>query len=164
MEFGVNPDCYYGYDIASNFSNCGQLLDFMRKHFAIQKYCTSNSYQNGCIPDYHGVEKVYQDNNAGKTEDEAKSATTNCDGFWTNNIKSSTGFITNDGTIFIMYNQGFVALYLVDVNGFKGPNKWGYDLRTFTLSKNLKGNMKYMPRYCTQVEKGGKSTKDLLNI
>ena len=36
--------------------------------------------------------------------------------------------------MFMLYSK-YTPLYLVDINGKKGPNKWGYDIYTFILSK-----------------------------
>ena len=51
----------------------------------------------------------------------------------------------------------------VDVNGKKGPNKWGHDVFTFQITKEtLSSGLKLTPSNttCNPVEKGGKNTLD----
>mgnify|MGYP001089328034 CR=1 FL=1 len=60
--------------------------------------------------------------------------------FWTSGL-SKGPYMLSDGTIlifmnFLNYSPMYNALYiLVDLNGFKGPNRIGRDIFVFTLSK-----------------------------
>ena len=48
-------------------------------------------------------------------------------------------FITADGSMYMLENNSGPIYISVDVNGFeKRPNKWGYDLFTFQLTKDGK--------------------------
>ena len=45
-------------------------------------------------------------------------------------------WVLADGMIIVWYSNS-TRLFAVDVNGMKGPNKWGYDLFGFMLKSNL---------------------------
>lgn len=72
----------------------------------------------------------------------------------------------NDGLIFFSYTtntQKILPLFGVDINGKKGPNKWGYDVFVLNLRKVSKSSgIKIEPgsSVCHPVEKGGKNAQD----
>ena len=52
-------------------------------------------------------------------------------------------------------------LFAIDINGKKGPNKWGYDLFGFLTASSPNSNLLLVaPTY--SVEKGGMTTKQML--
>ena len=53
-------------------------------------------------------------------------------------------------------------LFLVDVNGQKGPNKWGYDLFKLSFVKEKNKQYRLMPSGCDVTEKGGTTSADML--
>ena len=51
----------------------------------------------------------------------------------------------------------------IDVNGIKGPNKWGYDLFYLNLNKkSLNNSTVAITAVCELIEKGGQSAESLL--
>ena len=79
-------------------------------------------------------------------------------------IHTAYPYMTNDGAI-IMFRMDVVPLTVIlDVNGEKGPNKWGYDVFFMTLSNhNEKTNRILLTdEYCSIVEKGGKFPRTIL--
>lgn len=85
--------------------------DAIIKNLKIIKICEGNALKSHCIPEYQGL-NISQ-----------------CSGFNENNIYNfSTIYILADGSFLIPYNHDWRSLWLVDVNGMKGPNKASYDL------------------------------------
>lgn len=85
--------------------------DAMLSSLKIIRKCEKNALAKHCIPKYIGL-NVSQ-----------------CQGFNENNIYNNQPvYILADGSFIIPYNEDWRSLWLVDVNGMKGPNKAGYDL------------------------------------
>lgn len=83
----------------------------MLNSLKIIKKCEGNALAKHCVPEYVGL-NVSQ-----------------CSGFSENSVYNlKTVYILNDGEIIIPYHEDWRALWLIDVNGLKGPNKVGYDL------------------------------------
>lgn len=70
-------------------------------------------------------------------------------------------YMLPDGaTIFKSNNQGYVY-FAMDVNGDKGPNRWGYDLFYMTLDKS-KGSLHITDSVCAMWESGGRRIQNML--
>ena len=53
--------------------------------------------------------------------------------------------------------------FMIDVNGHKGPNKWGYDIFWFDLAGDeVNGITKIRPGWFV-IEKGGMSINEILS-
>ncbi|OLA76928.1 MAG: hypothetical protein BHW55_05100 [Candidatus Melainabacteria bacterium 35_41] len=77
----------------------------------IGKVCKGNALASGCVPKYQGLNII------------------SCPAFNENAVYNiQTVYILSDGSILIPYHMDWRSLWLVDVNGMKGPNKAGYDL------------------------------------
>lgn len=149
------------------------MFDTIASTFNSVKKCDDHALANGCLPEggYKSGELVYsQDKETDEEKEEAENHyTSNCGGFNATQINNvSTVYIMNDGLILISYttpnNNNIYPLFAVDVNGKKGPNKWGYDLFTFSLRKEtVNSGLKLTPMpatSCHPIEKGGKSAYD----
>lgn len=76
-------------------------------------------------------------------------------------IKRSEAYLSPDGTVLFIHNPAIFII--IDVNGEKGPNKWGYDVFWLTMVKNPNnGTLRLSDEYSTLVEKGGKLPRDIL--
>ena len=173
-ELGGQAGCYYfaGELSSSSTTQCELLFDTVASTFKTVKKCDDHALDNGCLPDggYKGGEIVYsEDKETDEEKEEAKEYfTNNCSGFsteWINN--RSIVYNMNDGLIIISYggraNNTIRPAFAVDVNGKKGPNKWGHDVFTFQITKEtLSSGLKLTPSNttCNPVEKGGKNTLD----
>ena len=75
----------------------------------------------------------------------------------------SEPYIANDGTIFMFYTTHL----MIDVNGEKGPNKWGHDV-FFMVYSNHNNYSTSNPKifltdeFCSIIEKGGKFPRTIL--
>ncbi len=121
-------------------SRCKPLFDAMVNNLKVVKRCNGNAFADGCIPDYKGIDTMHKANNEGVSDIDTNKATTGCLGYRKNNIKTkSTALVLADGSIYITYGVDDwykFPLFLIDVNGKKGPNKWGHDLFSLELSGN----------------------------
>ena len=67
-------------------------------------------------------------------------------------------FVLSDGTYIIEYYKYLSSMpqYVVDINGHKGPNKWGYDIFSFTLVGNSQVGINKLKSANYTTDKGGK--------
>lgn len=113
----------------------------------VAKICNGNGVADGCIPPYDGSEKAAQA--MGQTEAEANHNTSGAGNFRTSFIQNNAYVVVlKDGTTLISYEKNYFrpAIFTIDINGMKGPNKWGYDLYP------VKGTI-YPPDYRTTILK-----------
>lgn len=150
------PDDYNG-----GFTQCGDLLAFMKKNLLVQKECASG-YSDGCLPEYDGNDTNYKDSHPDAEDVDVNKATSGCGNFRKANIKTRPAFVLDDGTIIFVYSSA--QLMAVDVNGKKGPNKWGHDLWPITLKGNYTTIPQYAPGGCDIVQKGGISASTAYNM
>lgn len=122
----------------------------------VVKYCQNNALSNGCLTDaYRGIDKVKAEQNPDVQYDPNMS-------FSDGNIKNEySAWILSDGTLIIKYQELGDPIYLIDINGHKGPNKWGYDIHTFILKGDNNG-IKKVQGMLLILDKGGKSTEQMI--
>ena len=95
-----------------------------------------------------------------------KSINWNCD--YDTYISNARVYGTNDGTIILLYRNFFPALFIgIDVNGEKGPNRWGYDVFFMGLSNhndysNPSPKILLTDEFCSIIEKGGRFARTIL--
>lgn len=162
IDNGENPQCGYFNKISGQYrlTDCRKLYDYFTKNLNIQKYCSSHAYLNGCMPEYDGGDTIMPS--------QAFSPGGDCLKFQKSEILAQTAFITTDGMIFFPYSKD-VPIFVVDVNGFKGPNKYGYDMH-FIVGLYYSSNpgqddlIAFQPTSgaCTFFHKGGIKTSDLV--
>ncbi len=119
------------------------------------KICIDNAYEQGCLPqDIRGVDKVKE------VEDPNGNLDPNQE-FSDSKIKNNSGvYVLSDGTYVIDLVKGLdygLPIFSIDINGHKGPNKWGYDIYSFKLNGNNINGITSMTSLVYAVEKGGKS-------
>ncbi len=142
---------------------CTLVKEEMKKVLKVATICQNHAVEKGCIPPYKGNDSVYKDNNKDKnpTDKDTTIATSGCGGWREDSIHNSReAWVLADGTIILFYS-GF-QLFAIDVNGAKGPNKWGHDI--FPLQSKGDGThpAKLVPGGCSFVEKGGMTTTTLM--
>ncbi len=168
VKEGAIPLCYYSNSVIANndgvqadFSQCEEFYDKLTREMNVIKTCKGNAYDDNCVPKYQGVDtiKKYEDT----------SSITGCSGYRQNNILNRNwAFVLNDGTIIFTYSiprpeiNSYAGVFALDINGKKGPNKWGYDIFSFALAENQPGIFK-MQQVCSLVEEGGKTPNEMLS-
>lgn len=79
--------------------------------------------------------------------------------------RSSNFYLLPDGAVVMFPNSDSSYfhnnLIFIDVNGAKGPNKWGYDVYCLTLVSN-NGVLRLSDEYASIAEKGGKLPRTIL--
>lgn len=123
------------------------------------KYCKNNALSNGCITDqYRGVDKI-------KAEiDDSVEYDPNM-GFSDNILKKSgEAWVLVDGTLILRWCGGTCStpIFMVDINGHKRPNKWGYDIFSFIFRGTEVDGIKKLEPYNYFYEKGGFTTAQML--
>lgn len=142
-------------------NECKEFAKEWQNVLKVSHVCEKDSYAKGCIPKYKGNNELYKENNPNVSEEDALEATRGCISMNTNYLlKKDTTYVLQDGTIILMGPDNFADIN-VDINGKKGPNKWGYDI--FNLTIRSDGNKLYFgDGVCSITEKGGKTRKQML--
>ena len=159
-------DCYYNQDGSiegTSINGCKDLDAEMRKVLKISHVCESNAYAEGCIPKYNGKDTVLKETYGDDYNLDNNNA--NCGGLNEDKILNrNTAIVLLDGTIIGYFSPNNPRYIYVDVNGNKGPNRWGYDIFMFILKGNPEKGVSYFPTNggCNIVEKGGKSSFDMM--
>ena len=117
------------------------------------KICQDHALENGCLPEnFKGADKVKAENNPDKEY--------NPSGIFADSVVKNNYpvFVLADGTYIIEYYRylGSVPLYAVDINGHRGPNRWGYDIFAFTIKGNSQDGIKGIFGSNQAMEQGGK--------
>lgn len=153
-------------DFNGKFAHCTSMGQAIIKNLKVIKYCNGNAYENGCIPDYPGNDTIVRENHTGEEEIEdydVIKATTGTRAFRKNNIATqSDAYVLADGSIIISYGTTFQPhIFAIDVNGVKGPNKWGYDL--FDMRTKLDNDqVSCKVSGGSYAQKGGQSSSTIL--
>ena len=83
------------------------------------------------------------------------------------NVLRSTPYMLPDGAILMVainINGVSYPSIVIDVNGEKGPNKWGYDVFFMVLSNHNQETSKVLltDEFCSIIEKGGRYPRTIL--
>ena len=117
------------------------------------KICKDKAYEQGCLPkDFRGTDVVNSEKNPDQEYDPA--------GYFADSpVKNNYPvFVLSDGTYIIEYYKYLSSMpqYVVDINGHKGPNKWGYDIFSFSLVGNSQVGINKLKSANYTTDKGGK--------
>lgn len=146
-----------------NMQSCKQFYEALEKTIQVITKCEDNAYDRGCIPEYEGIDTVKIANNPDLSEDEAYAQTSGCNNFRKTNLLKRPAFVLKNGMILIPYSLANSPVILIDINGKKGPNKWGHDLFSFKIRGNVNKQL-YLDEggTCSATEKGGLTTKQMI--
>lgn len=96
-------------------AQCQPLQDAFVRAMGATRFCETNPVTEGCLPDNYPAAPgggCFQD------------------------ITSGEAFVLDNSMILFTDGSNSLKLFAVDVNGRKGPNKWGQDIFTFSLKAN----------------------------
>ncbi len=152
-ENGIVYECYNTGFGNYHLEECNMFFEDYLKKINIIKECTG--WKNNCHPKYKTKSEVLAA--GGEVNNSACSF----------DIDSYTTYYTlSDGSLLVLQNNTNIqhmVFPLVDVNGMKGPNKWGYDLYMLTFHRNNEEqNVILSNNVCAMKEKGGMYIKDVL--
>ena len=148
-ETGAKPPA----DYMGARSECAMLYkDVITNRLRVAKICEDKSYERGCLPkDFRGADKVKLESNP--------DLNINPDGELSDNKFKNVyaTVVLEDGSYIIKNASGDSAgaVYIFDINGQKGPNKWGYDIYGVIFYGNYHAGIQEF-RYYGVVDKGGK--------
>ncbi len=147
-DLEYTPDCTYTNMGAatSKRNDCISYHTAVLNNLKIIKTCNGYAKRDGCIKDIKGTDIIKQQEYLTSFKQESIDT-------------SNYAVVLNNGSIFMFYNgNGKLGwpIYLVDVNGTKSPNKWGYDV--FPL---ISFNNKLTCYYATK-EEGGTTCAEMI--
>ena len=134
-------------------SECTMLFnEVITNRLKVAKICKDHALEGGCLPeDIRGKDKIREELNPdGNYNPEGE--------FSDSKIKNVYPVVVlQDGTYIISYGTKSYAspIYAFDINGKKGPNKWGYDIYGVSFYGNSKNGITEFRNYVL-AEKGGK--------
>lgn len=155
-------DCYYGENgVRTTDNDCTKLNTELKQVLKISHICENKSYEKGCIPKYKGKDTVLKETFG--DDYNLDSNNKNCGAL-------NEDFILNKNRTWVLLDGTIIGQYMnpryiyVDVNGNKGPNRWGYDIFILKLVAKNDASVAYYPECggCGIVEKGGKSPCTML--
>jgi hypothetical protein len=140
---------------------CPELWDGIQENLKTMNVCTGG-VAAGCIGDYLGSDTFvsYADY---KTQNARGDSS--CSGSKEASKNSKETLILADGSTVTSYAQTFDAwgtYFIVDVNGKKAPNRWGYDIFNLSISRKDNGSIYIDDQTCWVAEKGGSRLRDIL--
>ena len=147
-EHGMPYECYVMGALRYYYSECGDFWPKLLDELRVIKVC--NYAEDNCILKYKTKNDVL--NAGGSVDNHSCSLTDNLDKFKVFTLNDGAFIIANDGSTGLGYSPWVV----IDVNGEKGPNKWGYDVFWTNLYReNEKKNVVLYDEICKMKEKGG---------
>lgn len=149
------PACTYLKNGGYVDSGCNDFHNLLLENLKYLKECKGNSFSNHCIADIKGFDTITMAGNPNLTLEDARNQLRGVPQLREQEIKNiNISYILADGSTLMIYtmpDSHTHPIYLVDTNGLKGPNKWGYDIFTYVVS-NYELHCIY-----DVVEKGGES-------
>lgn len=144
----------YGLSIegcSEKTNQCEDLAASFVRAMGATHFCETNPINEGCLPANY-------------------PAAPGGDCF--SSFDSGKAYVLDNSMIIIFDTDQSLRLFAVDINGRKGPNKWGQDIFTFSLyakdskkinNKNLVTNVGLLPpKTCLPVGSAGVSSEELL--
>ena len=81
-------------------------------------------------------------------------------------VSSSKAYLLPDGAVILTrYPNGTAfgnTVFIIDINGKKAPNKWGYDVFMLTLVKSNGDALRLSDEFASLAEKGGRLPRTIL--
>lgn len=150
-------------DYNGNYRECPDFFEAFTKTLQVVNKCDKKAFEKGCIPEYEGVDTVIMVNVPNLSEEEVYTATRACPNFIkTTLLNSCPAYALKNGMIIIRYSNSSAPIFLVDINGKAGPNKWGHDLFDFKIKSTTNHQLTLYPGGCNVTEKGGVSTSEMI--
>ncbi len=142
-------------DFNGSFSECSMLYtEVFTKKLKVARVCEENALANGCLPDnIRGNDVIKAEKNPNESYDPEGE-------FSDSNIKNKyPTIVLQDGTYIIKFGGNYLSgnpVFAFDINGKKGPNKWGYDIYGIIFYGNKENGIQEFRQYVT-IEEGGKN-------
>ena len=145
-------------DYSGKYIECSAYNKALLKNLKIIKTC-NKSYYDGCTVAYKGYDDILKEKNDKLTDNELYIQTQGRANLRAEQIKKLSAIVLADGTVILQYT--YPREIIIDVNGKRGPNKWGYDLFYVILYGAPDKGLFYKPS-ASLIEKGGLNALDAL--
>ena len=159
INLGVNEEgyqyCYVYYpkgsvSYKSETGDCELLKNYLVSTLKLKSYNTD-------------IKEKYKKRDVVRAEG-GNAINWNCSYDWLKDI--SEVYVANDGALF-MFRVYYSLTIIIDVNGEKGPNRWGYDVFFMGLSNhndytNPSPKILLTDEFCSIIEKGGRFPRAIL--
>ena len=169
LEYGDDGNCTNwenkGNDLYGDSSECERFNSEFEKTVKIIKVCENKALAQGCITEYNGVDTIKKAEDDSLSDVDVNKATAGTAWWRKSQIANNRKvYVLSDGIILLMSGWSGMRMFAIDVNGKRGPNKWGYDIFAFSVAAEKGGSLNLIPAYLASlIEKGGKSTKEMLS-
>ncbi len=156
-EWGAPYECYWLKKSANAgyyLDQCSAFWDAFLKNVKVIQKCDGDDYD--CHPKYKTKAEVLAEGG------EVLNPSCSID------FPYANFYILNDGTYIIINNNNpgtshHQIYFAIDINGSKGPNKWGYDLYYLTLNReDMKKDVIIANEVCAMKEKDGMYINEML--
>ena len=121
----INNELKYDYTIMGSSDNqhsWGPYNNAILSRLKIVKHCQGNAIEKGCIPEEYASLQV----------------SGGCPSFSPDALINRADIYTlSDGSFIIPYFMTWFSIWMIDINGLKGPNKPGYDIFEVRLATNF---------------------------
>ncbi len=161
-----NGNCIYGYpdgspvpsDYGGPMSECKAFNAAFIKNLNVIQKCT-HTEEDGCTVHYKGKDTILKEEDDSLTQEDLNSATSGDKNMRESVLNKLNSIVLADSLTIVAYDQ---TVPIIDINGKKGPNKWGYDLFRFKRVGSYKKGIYYEAYAGHPVEKGGRNCKQML--
>lgn len=169
LDMGEYVECYYTPTLEK--THCSYFFQELMKQLKTTTICETNA-KGLCLDEtFRGGEYVYAETQGGNDYNAAKDAfIASCSGFTSEAFEEKAAvYVADSGFIVVPYVTGegnsHYPILMLDANGLKGPNKWGYDILVFEFGKRDENDSVFtiMPSTkCHPLDKGGVYTTNFV--
>ncbi len=155
-DWGAPFECYNTGFGEYHLTECDVFWEKFLSKYQILQTCEREDYD--CHPEYKSKAEVLAEG--------GEVINNHC----TLDYPNGVFYILSDGSYIIVNTkiseipiEHHAVFFLIDVNGAKGPNRWGYDLFYITLNrKDMKTDVIVANEVCAMKEKGGMYINEIL--
>lgn len=162
IDMGEYVECFYTPTLQRD--HCSYFFSELMKQLQTSTICETDAIGLCLDSSFRGGEEAYAETQGGSDYYAAKEYFNNsCSGLSTDAFNERAAvYVADSGFIVVPYitKEGTLhsPLLMLDANGQKGPNKWGYDIMVFEFGKINEKDSTFimMPsQKCHPLDKGG---------
>ena len=158
LEYQMADGSPLASDVCGSTAGCKDFESIFLSNLKIIKTCQNKAYDNGCIPKYSGLDDIIKEGNEDMSDEEFNKKLVGQGGYSSSSLMNkSSAYVLASGEILMNYSgMNLPRIIIFDVNGKKGPNKWGYDVFALrTATKSTSDDSFFFVGNSSMVQKGG---------
>ena len=130
LEYQMADGSPLASDVCGATAECKDFESIFLSNLKVIKTCQNKAYDNGCIPKYSGLDDIIKEGNENISDEDFNKKLVGQDGYASSALMNkSSAYVLASGEILMNYSgMSLPRIIIFDVNGKKGPNKWGYDV------------------------------------